>query len=475
MTGIQDKDRQTAAQGGDSVGVRVVGGPVSGLRSPVRGRKLETLLAGIVLFGIALTAWRFVGGGYLPQPFYYKPAQSLMDGYSTAFWANHGGAYDSWRTLYPPLSFVLLKAVSSHRCYQIDAMEGRACDPGPATMLVVFFLLNAGLVYLTYRRRNRSSALPRAVAMGLGLPMLYALERGNLLIVCFTAFVLGYGELLRKPWLRAVSLAISINFKPYLLFSVIPFILRRKWGWLFACALAGLVIYFATYLVFRAGTPLQIWTNDVRYGAAASTDHFADLYYATSFWPLIRSLHAGILGSASIPPEIAGGWALALTIVLRVTQVGACGLLIAGLFRPKAVDIRRFAAMAACVSLTAFTTGSSGYALIFLLFLAFFEPWRGRVRPVIIVLAYLLCIPVDHILLPVVHGPAVSYLSGRTVVANFGISVGQLARPAALLVMLTGLISLNAVDVFGHVGRKAGLGFGVQPLGSLSGQEPHSE
>ena len=52
--------------------------------------------------------------------------------------------------------------------------------------------------------------------MGLGLPMLYALERGNLLILCFTCFVLGYGDLLRQRWLRCLALASAMNFKPYL-------------------------------------------------------------------------------------------------------------------------------------------------------------------------------------------------------------------------------------------------------------------
>ena len=408
---------------------------------------IEAFLAGLVLIGVALAAWRLYRDGYLPQPFYYKPAQTLIDGYSTAFWANHAGAYDSWRTLYPPLSFVLLKAFSTPACYRLDAISGRSCDPAPAMMLVGFFALNAALVYQTYRRADPRTALARAVAMALGLPMLYALERGNLLIPCFTAFILGYGDLLKTPWLRAVALAASINFKPYLLFSLIPFIQRRAWVWVLICGLAGLLIYLATYLIFQSGTPLQIWTNDARYGASPSQDHFADLYYATSDWPLIRSLKAGILSPAWLPAAMAGSLALALTIVLRVTQAAACLLLIGGMFRPKAVDVRRFGAMAAAVSLTAFTTGSAGYASIFFLFLVFFEPWRGPVRVMILVFAYLLCVPVDHIVLPLIHGPVESYLSGRTAAVEFGVSVGQLVRPAMMLAMLVGLIILNATDL----------------------------
>ena len=68
----------------------------------------------------------------------------------------------------------------------------------------------------------------------------------------------------------------------------------------------------------------------------------------------------------------------------------------------------------------------------------------------ILVLAYLLCVPLDHILLPLIHGPANSYLSGRTVLVDFGISIGQLVRPAMLLAMLVGLIILNTTDLIGR-------------------------
>ena len=58
------------------------------------------------------------------------------------------------------------------------------------------------LTWATYRISDARSALPRTIAMSLGLPMLYALERGNLLVPCFTCFALGYGDLIRRPrWL----------------------------------------------------------------------------------------------------------------------------------------------------------------------------------------------------------------------------------------------------------------------------------
>jgi len=52
------------------------------------------------------------------------------------------------------------------------------------------------------------------------------------------------------------------------------------------------------------------------------------------------------------------------------------------------------------VSITAFTTGSAGYAQIFLFFLVFYEPWRGPTRIGVLIAAYLLCMPIDYVILP---------------------------------------------------------------------------
>jgi len=117
------------------------------------------------------------------------------------------------------------------------------------------------------------------------------------------------------------------------------------------------------------------------------------------------------------------------------------------LFRPGATKIRRFGAMVACISLTAFTTGSAGYVQIFMLFLLFYEPCRGPLRIAILTCAYLLCLPVDQTLFPVIHERAVSFLTGRTVMGRFGLSLGQLIRPGLLLIIQYGLIGLNFTDL----------------------------
>lgn len=409
------------------------------------------VLAGLVIGGLMLAAWRFVQQGYLPQPFYFRVSESLMDLYTPALWANHGDAYDRWRSLYPPLSFVYLKLTSLKACYGADDLAGRGCDGLARLALFAVFLGNLVLVYLSYRISDPRTAIPRAIAMGLGLPMLYALERGNLLIPCFTCFLLGYSDLVRRRWIRCLGLAAAMNFKPYLVFVVVPMIIKRRWAQLAAVGLMGGAIYLVTALLYGSGWPLQIIANDTSYASAPSKSYFSDLYFATSYWPLIRTLHAFPPGLRLASAPVAQAWSVVLTGALRAAQVASFACLILALFRPAGTEIRRLAALGVAVSITAFTTGSAGYAQIFLFCLVFYEPWRGPTRIVILAAAYLLCLPLDYAILPVVHGPVYSWLGGRVVTAAFGVSIGQLVRPGLLLVIQTGLIVLNLKDVVrGH-------------------------
>ena len=419
---------------------------------------LEPILAAVTLAALGGVVWRLFAQGYLPQPFYFHVDETLMDLYSTAYWANNGAAYLTWHSLYPPLSFVFLDIFSIHKCYVQSPALGRQCDWRSLVAIISCFGLNCWLVFNSYRKSSISASTSRTIAVCLGLPMLYALERGNLLIPCFTCFVLGFSDLLKAGWRRWLAMALAINFKPYLVFSAVPYLARRDLRWVVGSALLFVAIYGATFVLEGSGSPMEVIANEARYAIGQTDRYFTDLYYATSYWPLIRLLRAAPTGLRLVDPVAGQAISLGLEILIRAAQLGAAGCLAAALFRPAAVDVRRFGALLTATALTAFTTGSAGYAQIFLFFLIFFEPWRGGLRIVILVAAYLLCLPIDHAFLPVINGAAHSYLGGRLVTAHFGVSIGQLLRPGILLVIQFGLIALNLRDSLGARIREDGLG-----------------
>jgi hypothetical protein len=411
-----------------------------------RGPALEHAFMIALLACVGWVAWRFARDGYLPQPFYYLVDDSLMDLYTTATWAHREGAYSVWRTLYPPLSFDLLRVVTDAKCYVHGDLAGRGCDRAAFVALIAVFLANAGLVLWSYRSNDPRTALPRALAVAAGLPMLYALERGNLLILTFTAFALGTGPLVRSRWGRILALALSVNFKPYLLGVFLPAVARRDWRWLLRFGAIGLAIYIATFLVEGAGTPRQLLSNIDIY-RAGNVDPWSNIYYATSYLPLARflSAHKGV--AASLQPWVSTAVSVTVVVVMRLVQLMVALCMIAAAIRPAGLDPRRFMALFTAMILTTVTNGSSGYALIFLFFLVFFEPWRGPARIAMLVSAYLLCLPIDWAFWPVEHGLAYSFLGRRAVTVSFGVSVGQLVRPGLLLIVQVGLIVLNLQDI----------------------------
>ena len=417
------------------------------MEAPPR-RLAEWLFASLVLLGLAITIGRFWRDGYLPQPFYYRVSDTLMDLHGPALWANTGGAYHVWHALYPPLSFVYLKLTSLGACYASNEWAGRDCDWLAKAVLLAVFAGNIALIWVTYRIADARTATPRAIAMALGVPMLYALERGNLLIPCFTCFALGYGDVFRRRWPRWIALALSFNFKPYLGLVALPFLVQRRWSWVMACLAFGVAIYLATLAIYGSGSPMEIIVNETRYSVAVSKGYFSDLYFATAYWPLIRLLHALPPELRLIPDGLAQALALGLTLALRASQAAALICLALAAWRPERTDVRRLAALVAAVAITAFTTGSAGYSQIFLVFLVFFEPWTGRLRPVMLTATYILCLPLDIVLVPLIHQPAHSYLGGRTVMTDFGLSLGQLLRPGLLLVIQGALVTLNLRDIF---------------------------
>lgn len=417
--------------------------------SSSKPQRIECLFAFLLLASIVCALVHLGRQGYLPQPFYYQIGASEMDLYSTAYWAYHQGAYTVWHSLYPPISFDFLRLFTVPACYFADEATGRRCDPIASIFLYGMFLLNLVLVWLTYRRVDRLTAIPRTIAVAAGLPMLYALERGNLLIPCFTAFVLGAGTLVSSPVWRKVALAVSVNFKPYLLVVILPAVARRDWRWLLGFGVIGLLIYGVTFLLQGDGTPAQLLTGMGAYAGGKQDALWANLYFSTSYWPLIRFLEARQAFAATMGPRsiaIIGGCLVGL---MRMAQIGSAGCMVAAIARPSRIDANRFMALYAALIFTTVTNGSSGYAQFFLYFLVFLEPWRGAIRIAILISAYLLCLPADQVIWPMMHGATYSFLGGREVSYSFGVSVGQILRPGLLLVVQFGLIALNLRDSFG--------------------------
>lgn len=417
----------------------------------------EVMLAACVLASLCATALFFRSEGYLPQPFVFDTNDTFMDWFNTAYWANHRGAYDVWRSIYPPLSFVFLDTFSLSSCYLQSPFHARDCDwLGRATMLA-FYALNVALLWLSFRRAAPTTAPMRTVAMALGLPLLFTLERGNLILVCLAAYILAHGPLLRSRLWRGIAAAATINFKPYLLLPVLQHAVRRDWRPLELAGIATLALYFTTLALVGSGTLAELAANTANWVDFQSGQVWNEINYSTSYAPFLTMRSAQVPLLEFVPSRTIERIEMAVPIAIRLTQAVALAALAAAWLQPRALPATRIAAVLLGAYLV--TQSPGGYTQVFLLFLVFLEPF-ARPGPVLaIVCGYLLCLTGDVPLASVLQITSTSWLGERTVSPQFGLTWGHFARPA-LIILIVWALSLDAINrvVAAHATARPSLG-----------------
>ncbi len=400
----------------------------------------EVLLVMAVIGSVAWAAWRLTQDGRLPQPFFWVASDTLMDWHNPAYWAHNSGAYEVWRSVYPPLSFVFLKVFSNGACYASDPFAGRDCDRWGQISLLGFYLLNAVLLYRHFRSIDPRTALVRTVALVIGMPMLFGLERGNLIIPCFTAFILGHSRLLKSARARWLAQAVAINFKPYLVLTLIPFLVRRRWRWFEGAGIATLAVYLLTMALIGGGTPMEIVRHTGELAALQTGSAWSDLYYATSYAPLVRFLNSDFPVMEYVGSRPVEALTLVLPALMLLGQLGVVIAVCAAWARRAAVPMQWL--NGAICALILSSSQPSAYAQIFMLFFVFMEPWRGPTRIMMLVCAYALSLVGDYSLFDIPQMPMESWLGGREVTPSVGVALGQFVRPGLVLLIQFGFVGL---------------------------------
>ena len=419
----------------------------------IRGRFrmvwIEWLLIIPVAVGLIYCLTYLMLYGHLPQPYFLEPNDTFMDFFNPANFAHRGGAYDAYQTIYPPLSFVVLKFVSWGPCYSFNAGgEARSCDRYGLASLVFIYLLNTALIARTYWKIDRSTAIPRTFALCAGLTTTYALERGNVLLFCFTCVILAYGPLLRSARLRWLFAGLSVNFKIYLIGAIFAQLLKRRWRWFEGALLATALVYLVSFAILGEGSPSEIYTNITAYAGGFKIGDVAYLWYPSSLQPL-SSLLSGdalspivnLIGSNMVETGL-----VIIKILVAATIVSVAAAAAAAWLRPGVVPLHRLILLSMGVAIIYSEVG--GYTQMLLLFFVFMEKWRGIGRPAAIVMAYLLSVALDY---PISEVPTMvtnSYFAGKMVIAEYYIGVGVVLRPMLIHVILMTLSVVTIRDVW---------------------------
>jgi hypothetical protein len=411
---------------------------MSGL--PLRGRHwaiaFEALCALAIIVAAGTTLAASIRAGYLVQPFIYITDDTFMDWFNTAWWGAHdegAGAYEVWGSIYPPISFVFLKLTTLQHCYVTDSLHARDCDWLGRVVMYSTFFLNIILVAVTYWRWDRVTAPFRVIAIGLGFPALYGLERGNLIMICFTFFFLAHAPLLRSARLKWLAAAISINFKVYLIATLAASFARRRWLSMEAIAILTMLVYAFTYALYGKGMPNEIITNIISFADIAKLNSWQDVYAATSLNSLDRLLRDNALALRYIDSDIVEWTLFILPKVVLLGQLSCVAAILATWLRPSSAPSTRLIAIS--VTLAIMTSEASGYTYMLVIAFVFFEPWKGKLRITALVLAYMLSLTTDYVFAYVLQQNQYSYWAGYNVHSQFGVALGHYVRPFGLIFM----------------------------------------
>lgn len=416
-------------------------------------RRIEPLFAVLICGSVAYALWHIYTFGYLPQPFFYDPFDLWADWFNTAYWAYDKGTYDKWSSLYPPLSFVFLNLFTLKRCYVLSGgdfsagLPARTCDwLGLSTIFVLYFLC----VILTARifwKTDRRTAIWRSIAVGIGWPLLDALERGNLMLASYLCFILAFGPLVRSARLRWVFIGLGVNLKVYLISAIFPMLLRRRWLWVEGALIASVAVYLISFAIFGRGTPAEIYVN-IRDWGSNETQQVLDLWMSTTYLPLLSLLKTG-----NFPMMLLAGSKATETLefliplTLHLTQ----GLILVAAFavwlRPTSIPPTRLVALGVLMALI--TADSGGYTPAYYIFLIFLERWeRGFGIKWAIVVSYILSVPADIPLdqtLPIVRD---TYIWGTTQIVTYYVMLGPFIRPLLILSLPVALSLTTIAEVW---------------------------
>lgn len=391
---------------------------------------------------------------YFPQPFFYDVGDTWMDWFNPAYWSHISGTYDSYLTIYPPLTYVILRTITWGPCYP-NAQGGwsRECDLMGIASLHIIYVLCIVLTAKTLLKIDRRTALPRSVALSIGLPMLWGLDRGNVILITYIFVLLAYGPLVRSARLRALFAGMAVNMKVYLIGPLLAQLLHRRWLWVEWATISTVLVYLISFAVFGAGTPLEIYQNITAYADGLVINNPLDLWMASSLNPLLQLTKSEffptslILGSRPvdvlrtiIPVAIASGQAMV------ILAAGACFL------RPEAVPRSRMAMLS--ISIALFSTEVSAYTETLVLLFLFFEPAKGALRKYAIFIGYLVCIPADINIDTVPPLIKETFFFQTTTIVEYHVQIGPFVRPFLMLSIPIAMSALTIADVIKDISRQ---------------------
>jgi hypothetical protein len=386
----------------------------------------------------------FAENGYLPSPFVYDKADTFMDFFHSMYWADEPGRYTVWGSVYPPLNFLFLKGVRwllFGPVYESNAFALRDLAKPFIPYIIAAFAASALFVFRhdLWRGFTAAQKILLFITFLLSPPMLFSIERGNLII-----FALGFLALaLAKPgWTRTFAIGMLINIKPYFALYLVAFAISQRPKELIACTMMAGAIFLISGIMldehflefvrnlFQFSQDQNLFSPREVLGLPSSVSAFTQV--------LRMYLYSG--GTLSIAGlDIDGVISLVESIKWLAILATFLSLGLGGRRIPVETTLA-----AATIAITNLGIWVGGYS--FILYVCLIPIFcRLTYRKIYLACVFLIFMPIDVItLFSESLGNRYSYLSDATVWVDFQVSLGAFLRP----VVNFGLLLTISFEIF---------------------------
>lgn len=409
---------------------------------------IEYALSAAIVGGLAYSFWFLFTYFRFPQPFFYDVGDTWMDWFNPAYWSHQPGTYDSYKTIYPPLTYAILKYITWAPCYA-NAQGGwsRDCDILGIAALHLTYVICIIVTALSLKKIDKATSLPRSLALTMGLPMMWGLDRGNVILITYIFVVLAFGPLVKSAIARWIFAGLAINMKVYLVGVIAAQLLHRRWKWAEGAIIATIAVYCVSFAIFGAGTPSEIFENITAYSDGLVINNPLDVWMASTLLPLRQLANSQVFPTTLV---IGSRNVDLIDQLVPIIMISAQAIIAASaafcFIRPESVPRHRMVAIS--IGLAIMSTEVSSYTQILVIFFCFMEPAKTFLLRYAIITCYLVCIPFDiniDSLPPIVKE---SFFFQKPIIIEYVIQIGPFIRPILTLSIPVALALQTINDVW---------------------------
>ena len=379
---------------------------------------------------------------YLPAPFVSDKYDTLMDFYNPLFWVLREEFYSTYKSVYPALNYYFLKIftfgidlnyiLSPFQLREDYLILGFAVSI--FYILIIWLVINLG----EWKKNHTISKLFVFFVCVLSIPVLFGIERGNLIFLALLFLALHLNA--KGLWAKAIFLGLLINVKPYF----VIFLLQYLNIYQFNIKELLRAVFISILIFFSLGETLNI-------------DY---LMFFSSYLEFAKNTTISVEGIVALPHSIAAFSSIKKLIIfgegsrftawfsfLKVINYLVILMMIFFSLRKRLTNLELL--IFSFFIMTNFSISTGGYILILYIILIPYLLSSEEYRKLIVYILLICVVPWDWVdLININYTHTKIFFGGGGVIENpdIHIGMGSLARPFANFFM--------AICYLNHIYRK---------------------